>query len=203
MAIINLKDFYYWYTQDQFIEISDEVAEVFLADARYEMAYQRRLSRHKAQYSLDCEDGIEYSACLHEPTPQELLERMELFIRLWNALNSLPEVQGRRVDACVILGKTYHITNQRKDGKGMERKQKQEIADDRQKQGNPADETVIYKIGSTFYEVSTSCGGSEPLFEKMKRLIKSVNLKTPADKGKEVRYNEDSNLSVGRSLQEE
>lgn len=99
--------FYYWYTQDQFIEVSDEVAEVFLADARYEMAYQRRLSRHKAQYSLDCEDGIEYSACLHEPTPQELLERMELFIRLWNALNSLPEVQGRRVDACVILGKTY------------------------------------------------------------------------------------------------
>ena len=107
MTTINLKDFYYWYTQDQFIEVSDEVAEVFLADARYEMAYQRRLSRHKAQYSLDCEDGIEYSACLHEPTPQELLERMELFIRLWNALNSLPEVQGRRVDACVILGKTY------------------------------------------------------------------------------------------------
>ena len=96
MTTINLKDFYYWYTQDQFIEVSDEVAEVFLADTRYEMAYQRRLSRHKAQYSLDCEDGIEYSACLHEPTPQELLERMELFVRLWNALNSLPEIQGRR-----------------------------------------------------------------------------------------------------------
>lgn len=39
MTTINLKDFYYWYTQDQFIEVSDEVAEVFLADARYEMAY--------------------------------------------------------------------------------------------------------------------------------------------------------------------
>ena len=90
--------FYYWYTQDQFIEVSDEVAEVFVSDARHEMAYQRRLSRHKAQYSLDCDDGIEYSACLHEPTPQELLERMELFIRLWNALNSLPEIQGRRID---------------------------------------------------------------------------------------------------------
>ena len=63
------------------------------------MAYQRRLSRHKAQYSLDCDDGIEYSACLHEPTPQELLERMERFCLLWNALNSLPEAQGRRVDA--------------------------------------------------------------------------------------------------------
>ena len=102
MTTINLKDFYYWYTQDQFIEVSDEVAEVFVADARHEMAYQRRLSRHKAQYSLDCDDGIEYSACLHEPTPQELLERMELFIRLWNALNSLPESQGRRIDAHII-----------------------------------------------------------------------------------------------------
>ena len=52
MTTINLKDFYYWYTQDQLIEVSDEVAEVFKADARYEMAYQRRLSRHKAQRSL-------------------------------------------------------------------------------------------------------------------------------------------------------
>ena len=38
---------------------------------------------------------------------------------------------------------------------------------------------------------------------KMKRLLKAETDKTPADKGKEVRYNEDSNLSVGRSLQEE
>ena len=107
MTTINQKDFYYWYTQDQFIEVTEEVAEALRASVRYEAAYQRRLTRHKAQYSLDCEDGIEYSACLHEPTPQELLERMELFIRLWmelfirlwNALNSLPEIQGRRIDA--------------------------------------------------------------------------------------------------------
>ncbi len=104
MTTINLKDFYYWYTQDQFIEVTEEVAEALRASVRYEAAYQRRLTRHKAQYSLDCEDGIEYSACLHEPTPQELLERMELFIRLWNALNSLPEIQGRRIDAHIILG---------------------------------------------------------------------------------------------------
>ena len=107
MTTINLKDFYYWYIQDQFIEVSEEEAEALRASVRYEAAYQRRLTRHKAQYSLDCEDGIEYSACLHEPTPQELLERMELFVRLWNALNSLPEIQGRRVDAHLILGKSY------------------------------------------------------------------------------------------------
>ena len=107
MTTINLKDFYAWYTHDEHIEVSDEVAAELKADKLYEAAHQRRTTRNKAQYSLDCDDGIEYSACLHEPTPQELLERMELFIRLWNALNSLPEVQGRRVDACVILGKTY------------------------------------------------------------------------------------------------
>ena len=107
MTTINLKDFYPWYTHDEYIEVSEEVADELRASRLYEAAYQRRIVRNKAQYSLDCEDGIEYSACLHEPTPHELLERTELFIRLWNALNSLPEVQGRRVDACVILGKTY------------------------------------------------------------------------------------------------
>ena len=37
----------------------------------------------------------------------------------------------------------------------------------------------------------------------MKRLIKEESVKTPADKKSEVRYNKDSNLFVGRSLQEE
>ena len=48
-----------------------------------------------------------FRSCLHEPSPQELMDRKELFFRLWNALNSLPEIQGRRVDAHLILGKCY------------------------------------------------------------------------------------------------
>ena len=36
-----------------------------------------------------------------------MLELKERFCRLWNALNSLPEIQGRRVDAHFILGMTY------------------------------------------------------------------------------------------------
>ena len=107
MTTINLKDFYSWYTHDEYIEVSDEVAAELRADKLYEAAYQRRGIRNKAQYSLDCDDGIEYSACLHEPSPQELMDRKELFFRLWNALNSLPEIQGRRVDAHLILGKSY------------------------------------------------------------------------------------------------
>lgn len=106
MTTINLKDFYAWYTHDEYIEVSDEVAAELKADKLYEEAHQRRTTRNKAQYSLDCDDGIEYSACLHEPTPEELLERKERFVRLWNALNSLPEAQGRRIDAHIILGKS-------------------------------------------------------------------------------------------------
>ena len=107
MTTINLREFFYWYKVDEYIEVSDEVAEELQADKRFEAAYAERVRYNKAFYSLDCDDGIEYSACLHEPTPQELLDRVELFVRLWNALNSLPEVQGRRVDAHLILGKSY------------------------------------------------------------------------------------------------
>ena len=107
MTTINLKDFYPWYTHDEYIDVSQEVAEELHTSRRREAAHAERVRYNKAFYSLDCEDGIEYSACLHEPSPQELMDRKELFFRLWNALNSLPEIQGRRVDAHLILGKSY------------------------------------------------------------------------------------------------
>ena len=85
----------------------------------------------------------------------------------------------------------------------MERKQEIEYNDLLPKKGNPLNEIVTYKVGGTLYEVSTVCGGSELLYDKMKRLIKSETVKTPADKKSKERYNSDSNLFVGRSLQEE
>ena len=88
MTTINLKDFYYWYLVDELVEVPDEVAQALLAGKRAEAAHTERVRYNKAYYSLDCDDGIEYSACLHEPSPQEILDRKELFFRLWNALNS-------------------------------------------------------------------------------------------------------------------
>ena len=107
MTTINLRKYYPWYKHDEYIEVPDEVAAELKTDKLYEASYQRQLMRNKAHYSLDCDDGIEYTACLANPTPQELIERMEMFYYLWNALNSLPEVQGRRVEACIILGASY------------------------------------------------------------------------------------------------
>ena len=108
MTTINLKDFYYWYTQDQLIEVSDEVAEVFKADARYEMAYQRRLSRHKAQYSLDCENGIENAVLLKPQTPEMLLEEKQFQEQVYAAVMKLPEKQAKRIYARYYLGMTVN-----------------------------------------------------------------------------------------------
>ena len=50
MTTINLKDFYYWYIQDQFIEVADEVAEALTASRRQEAAYVERARYNKAYY---------------------------------------------------------------------------------------------------------------------------------------------------------
>jgi len=107
MATINLKDFYYWQSYDEFIEVSDEIVEELFADKRYERAYQRRTFYNKAHYSLNAEDGIEASALIHHTdNPEEIFTRMDKHCVLCQALNSLPETQGKRIEAHFILGKS-------------------------------------------------------------------------------------------------
>lgn len=113
MTFINLRDFFPWYTEDQIVQVSNEVYEELLADRRYEVAYQRRKLRYKAQYSLDAEDGIENHILHMEPSPEDLVLREELFYELWNALNSLPELQGKRVEACVLDSVSYRERGRR------------------------------------------------------------------------------------------
>ena len=105
---INLRDFYPTaYTHDEFVEVSDEVAAELLADKRYEKAYQRRTFYNNAHYSLDADDGIEASAvACHNDNPERVFDIMGNHCRLCRALNSLPETQGRRVEAHFILGKS-------------------------------------------------------------------------------------------------
>ena len=104
MTIINLRNFYYYYTQDEFVEVSDEVAEELLRGKREARNYIERVRYHKAYYSLDLSDGIESAAVHSEPTPEQLHKYKFTMQQLCNALNSLPEIQGRRVDAHYLLG---------------------------------------------------------------------------------------------------
>ena len=71
MAIINLRDYYPFYTSDCFMEVSEEVAEMFKEFDRKEAAYRLRTYRHKAYYSLDRDDGLEHEAVFVALSPHE------------------------------------------------------------------------------------------------------------------------------------
>ena len=96
MAIINLRDYYPFYTSDCFMEVSDEVAEMFKEFDRKEAAYRLRTYRHKAYYSLDRDDGLEHEAVFVALSPHELYERKV----------TMPDIQAKRIYAHFILGMT-------------------------------------------------------------------------------------------------
>ena len=104
MTTINLKDFYPWYTHDEYIEVSDEVAKEFIASKRREAAHAERVRYNKAFYSLDAGDGIEQTALFQAMSPCEIYERKMTMEQLYAALDALPDKQGRRLYAHYILG---------------------------------------------------------------------------------------------------
>ena len=69
----------------------------------------------------------------------------------------------KRVPFSYASSETSHFSKYGKEGKRMEWE-------------------LEIKDGGTYYEVSTSCGGSERLRDKMIRLIKSETVKPPNDK---------------------
>lgn len=106
MTTINLRDYYPFYKEDTFIEISDEIAEQLQRFVLDDEAYRIRVLRAKAYYSLDCEDGIEKET-IHKPmTPDELLEWEETVRLLHEAMALLSRKQAKRVYAHAVLGKS-------------------------------------------------------------------------------------------------
>lgn len=106
MTTINLRDYYPFYTEDTFVEVSDEVAEFLTGDKRRQTNYAQYIRDHKAFYSLDRGDGIE-TAALHKPEqPDETVLKAEQERELEQALASLSDVQRRRIIAYCIEGKS-------------------------------------------------------------------------------------------------
>ena len=60
MKKVNLRELYPdVYKNDHFVEVTEDVLETIRAAERAEAAYDRRMYRYKAYYSLDCDNGIE------------------------------------------------------------------------------------------------------------------------------------------------
>lgn len=102
--LINLRDFYPFYTCDASIEVSEEIGAVLLESKREENNYLRRMYRHKAHYSLDRDDGIENSVLFVAMTPEELYERKVSMEQLYAAIATLPDKQAKRIYAHFFLG---------------------------------------------------------------------------------------------------
>lgn len=115
MKTINLRTYYYpHYTEDVFVEVSDEVAEVMLLSVREMENYRRRTCRHKAYYSLDAFDWTENYALEHSPSPEELLVLQEeqaahdrLLAMLDEALTQVTEIQARRIRSYYLQGLNF------------------------------------------------------------------------------------------------
>ena len=60
----------------------------------------------KAQYSLDCENGIENAVLLKPQTPEEVMEDKQLRDQLYAAVMTLPDKQAKRIYARFYLGMT-------------------------------------------------------------------------------------------------
>ena len=107
MKKVNLRDLYPdVYKTDAFLEVTDEVQAVFQSDERAEAAYERKMYRYKAQYSLDCENGIEHHILFREKTPEELYEKKLTMQQLNRALAKLPVKQSQHIYAHFFLGKS-------------------------------------------------------------------------------------------------
>ena len=104
MTTINLRELYPWYTEDAFIEVSDEVAAFLEEDKRLQINYAQYIRDNRAFYSLDAGDGIEAEALNLPEQPDEALERMELERLLKEAMAQLTPAQRRRVLAHFVEG---------------------------------------------------------------------------------------------------
>lgn len=107
MTKINLREQYPdFYKTDYIIDVPDEVAAIMLEYDRLEAAYRRRTYYHKAHYSLDRGDGIEYDALFISMTPCEIYERKVTMEQLHAAIAGLPDKQAKRISAYYFMGMT-------------------------------------------------------------------------------------------------
>ena len=105
MKKVNLRDLYPdVYKTDHFVEVTEDVLEAIRATKRAEAAYDRRMYRYKAHYSLDSDNGIENAVLMKPQTPEMFLEEKQLREQLYTAVMALPEKQAKRIYARYYLG---------------------------------------------------------------------------------------------------
>ena len=92
MKKVNLRDLYPdVYKNDHFVGVTEDVLEAIRAAERAEAAYDRKMYRYKAYYSLDNDNGIENAVLMKPQMPEMILEEKQLREQLYTAVMALPE----------------------------------------------------------------------------------------------------------------
>lgn len=99
MKKIKLKDEYYWYGNDDCIEVSDEIAEVFTQFHKELERYRSKARYHRAFYSIDMDSGIDKHILFVAATPDEIYEKKVSQEDMYAAINQLTETQAKRIYA--------------------------------------------------------------------------------------------------------
>ena len=104
MKKVNLRDLYpNVYKSDYFVEVTEDVLETIRAAERAEAAYDRRMYRYKAYYSLDCDNGIENAMLLKPQSPETLMEEKQLREQLYALLDAQAVEIVRKADAELLF----------------------------------------------------------------------------------------------------
>lgn len=90
------------------MNVTEDVLETIRASERAEAAYERKMYRYKAQYSLDCENGIENTVLTKPQTPEMVLEEKQLQKQVYATVMKLPEKQAKRIYARYYLCMTVN-----------------------------------------------------------------------------------------------
>lgn len=100
----NLKDYYDHIVIDTYIDVPDEIFNIFEKHRKAEQAHRSKVYYNKAYYSLDHGDGIEHNAVFVSLTPDEIYERKLTNEQLHAAIATLPDKQAKRIYAYFFLG---------------------------------------------------------------------------------------------------
>ena len=97
MTTINLRTYYPFYTQDEFVEVSDELAAEMEQWERSERSLRRKKYLYRAQYSLDRDDGMENHVLFGLESPEDHYVEEATKEQLETALLYLSRKQAKRI----------------------------------------------------------------------------------------------------------
>ena len=98
MPTINLKEHYpTTYTEDFFVEVSEEIHQLFIDFKRQEDAFLRQINRYHAYHSLDDPNfPVEQCVLFQKPALVDSVEQRHSAMSIYEAILSLPPKQAKR-----------------------------------------------------------------------------------------------------------